>query len=207
MKKWVCFFSQTGKEIIDISEIIGRFPDLMITNKRPSHLRTIDKRVEDRGYTELPNRPTVENYRGSLGENRDILITLHGWLRVVPKEICKEYPFIFNGHPALVNIYSELKGKDQQETIFYKKDQYPEIGSIIHKVTPGVDEGEIVYSCRRKNDVVSLEDAYYKLRETSLDTWKEFFKEDNLKAILKKNSKKVRQTYWEFGKHNKNVYL
>ena len=35
--KWITFFSQTGAEIADLSESIGRWPDLIITNERPDH--------------------------------------------------------------------------------------------------------------------------------------------------------------------------
>ena len=50
MMKWIAFFSQTGAEIADISESLGRWPDLLITNKRPADLRTIDSRILDKGY-------------------------------------------------------------------------------------------------------------------------------------------------------------
>ena len=87
--RWVVFFSQTGAEIADISESIGKWPDLIITNKRPDHLRTIDPRIEEYGYTEIPNKPTVEDYENVLQDNS--LITLHGWLRIMPKIICEKY--------------------------------------------------------------------------------------------------------------------
>ena len=44
--QWVVFFSQTGSEIADIAESIGRWPDRIITNERPEHLRTVDPRIE-----------------------------------------------------------------------------------------------------------------------------------------------------------------
>ena len=43
--KWIAFFSQTGAEIADISESLGRWPDLIITNKRPDHLRIMPKPI------------------------------------------------------------------------------------------------------------------------------------------------------------------
>ena len=60
--KWIVFFSQTGAEIADISESLGRWPDLIITNKRPDHLRTIDPRIIEYGYKELPNKPIPDDY-------------------------------------------------------------------------------------------------------------------------------------------------
>ena len=47
--KWIAFFSQTGSEIADISEALGQAPDVIITNDRPEHLRTIDERIEKQG--------------------------------------------------------------------------------------------------------------------------------------------------------------
>ena len=46
---WIAFFSQTGGEIADISNSLGRWPDVIVTNERPEHLRTIDERVEKQG--------------------------------------------------------------------------------------------------------------------------------------------------------------
>ena len=59
--KWIAFFSQTGAEIADIAEKIGRWPDRIITNERPEHLRTIDPRIEKQFYWTFRNRPTQEN--------------------------------------------------------------------------------------------------------------------------------------------------
>ena len=60
--KWITFFSQTGAEIADISESLGRWPDQIFTNERPEKLRTIDPRIIEYGYTELPNKPVPDDY-------------------------------------------------------------------------------------------------------------------------------------------------
>ena len=44
-KNWIVFFSQTGAEIADIAESLGRWPDRIFTNERPGHSRTIDPRA------------------------------------------------------------------------------------------------------------------------------------------------------------------
>ena len=31
-KKWICFFSQTGSEIVEVSKRLKRLPDFIITN-------------------------------------------------------------------------------------------------------------------------------------------------------------------------------
>jgi len=81
-KKWVALFSQTGSEICEIADKIGRWPDLIITNKRPKDLRTIDPRIVEYGYIEVPNKPTVSDLDAVLQDNA--IITLHGWLRIMP---------------------------------------------------------------------------------------------------------------------------
>ena len=48
--KWIAFFSQTGAEIADIAEEIGRWPTRIITNKRPDNLRVIDPRIVKQKY-------------------------------------------------------------------------------------------------------------------------------------------------------------
>ena len=169
--RWVVFFSQTGAEIADISESIGKWPDLIITNKRPDHLRTIDPRIEEYGYTEIPNKPTVEDYENVLQDNS--LITLHGWLRIMPKIICEKY-LIYNGHPGLITEYPELKGKDPQ--VRAHEGKYPIAGAVVHKVVAGVDEGKVVMEERFNAMDLSLDDLFRILRDRSLYMWTNFLK-------------------------------
>jgi folate-dependent phosphoribosylglycinamide formyltransferase PurN len=171
--KWICFFSQTGGEIADLSEKLGRYPDLIITNNRPSHLRTIDKRLWGKVYY-LPNTPTVEDYEKFLSNYVSPLVTLHGWLRVVPKEICERYT-IFNGHPGLITKFKELKGKDPQIRTF--NGHYPIAGSVLHKVTPAVDEGEIISSKEFSTNRLDLDGLFLKLKDSSLELWVDFLKD------------------------------
>ena len=172
--KWIAFFSQTGGEIVDIAESLQRWPDLIVTNERPSKLRTIDGRildnVEDR-LVVLPNKPTVEDYETILQDNA--LITLHGWLRIMPRVICEKYA-IYNGHPGLITEYPELKGKDPQIRAFEGK--YPVAGAVLHKVIPEVDEGKIIAEERFNAFNLSLDDLFRILRDRSLYMWTNFLK-------------------------------
>lgn len=172
--KWIAFFSQTGGEIADIAESLQRWPDLIVTNERPSKLRTIDGRildnVEDR-LVVLPNKPTVEDYETILQDNA--LITLHGWLRIMPRVICEKYA-IYNGHPGLITEYPELKGKDPQIRAFEGK--YPVAGAVLHKVIPEVDEGKIIAEERFNAFNLSLDDLFRILRDRSLYMWTNFLK-------------------------------
>ena len=172
VNKWITFFSQTGAEIADLSENIGRWPDLIITNQRPDHLRTIDHRIVEYGYTEVPNKPTVEDYETVLQDNS--IITLHGWLRIMPPVICNKY-LIYNGHPGLITKYPELKGKDPQVRAFEGK--YPVAGAVIHKVTAGVDEGRIIMEEYFNATQLDLDGLFRILRDRSLYMWSNLLKQ------------------------------
>ena len=171
--KWIAFFSQTGAEIADISENLGRWPSRIITNKRPEELRTIDSRIIEHGYLELPNKPSIKDYEEVFQYYDNPTITLHGWLRIMPEEICKTYN-IFNGHPGLITEYPELKGKDPQIRAFEGK--YPVAGAVIHKVVAGVDEGRVLMEERFNTHNLKLDDLFRILRDRSLYMWCNFLK-------------------------------
>jgi len=173
IRPWIVFFSQTGAEIADICESIGRWPTRIITNKRPDHLRTIDPRIIEQGYIEVSNKPTENELREILQYFEDPILTLHGWLRIMPPEICNEYS-IFNGHPGLITEYPELKGKDPQIRAFEGK--YEVAGAVIHKVTAGVDEGKVIMEERFNAFDLSLDDLFRILRDRSLYMWCNFLK-------------------------------
>tara|TARA_E500000318_G_scaffold99639_1_gene101807 strand:+ start:1136 stop:1666 length:531 start_codon:yes stop_codon:yes gene_type:complete len=170
-RQWVVFFSQTGTEIVDIAESLGRWPNKIITNERPKHLRKINDKLLEREITYLPNKPTVDDYDVVLQDNA--LITLHGWLRVMPPSICNKY-LIYNGHPGLITEYPELKGKDPQLRAFEGK--YPMAGAVIHKVTAEVDEGKIISEERFNTFGLELDDLFRILRDRSLYMWTNFLK-------------------------------
>ena len=170
--KWITFFSQTGAEIADLSESIGRWPDLIITNKRPDHLRTIDPRIVEYGYIEVPNKPTVSDLDAVLQDNA--IITLHGWLRIMPEVICNKY-LIYNGHPGLITKYPELKGKDPQ--VKAHKLGHEVAGAVIHKVTAGVDEGKIIMEEYFNATQLDLDGLFRILRDRSLYMWSNLLKQ------------------------------
>ena len=179
-KSWIAFFSQTGAEIADLSESIGRWPDLIITNKRPVELRTIDPRIVEKGYLTVKNKPTVIEYNIALSEfvPQNCIITLHGWLRVMPPELCEKFT-MFNGHPGLITDYPELKGKDPQVRTWegIQEGKYNTAGCVIHRVTAGVDEGKVLSFERFATwDVKGLDDLFNVLKDRSLYLWKNLLK-------------------------------
>ena len=175
--KWITFFSQTGSEIADISESLGRWPDVIVTNERPDHLRTIDPRIEKQGYFTWGNKPTEEEYIELLEKFPNAIVTLHGWLRIMPAYVC-ERSKIYNGHPGLITEYPELKGKDPQIRAFegIKEGKYPTAGAVLHKVVAGVDEGKVIAEERFNTFQLELDDLFRILRDRSLFMWHNFLK-------------------------------
>ena len=172
-RPWLTFFSQTGSEIADLAEKLGRWPDKIITNERPEHLRTIDPRIKKRHLLTLPNKPTVENYYSILDYYKDGIVTLHGWLRIFPGELCGQFK-TYNGHPGLITKYPELKGKDPQVRAF--EGGYKVGGSVIHEVTAGVDEGKVISSREVSLEGLDLDGTFRILRDTSQSLWVDFLK-------------------------------
>ena len=171
-RPWVAFFSQTGTEIVDITESLGIDPDIIVTNERPEHLRTINPRItQSQKIVVVPNKPTEEEIDEILRFYDNPIVTLHGWLRIMPPAICKKYT-IFNGHPGLITVYPELKGKDPQEKAH--KLGHEVAGAVLHKVTAGVDEGPIIMEERFNAFQLSLDDLFRILANRSLYMWTKF---------------------------------
>jgi phosphoribosylglycinamide formyltransferase-1 len=171
-RPWIAFFSQTGSEIVEVSKLLGRWPDLIITNERPDHLRKIHPALEGK-VAFVENKPTEEELGLILGHYKDPLVTLHGWLRIMPSYICNRFE-IYNGHPGLITEYPELKGKDPQQKAFDLG--LESSGCVIHRVTEGVDEGEILRS--RKVSIKGLEigELFHILHSISVSLWVDFLK-------------------------------
>lgn len=171
-RKWICLFSQTGSEIVEISKLLNRWPDLIITNKRPEHLRKIHPALKDR-VIEVENNPSESELLDLFNHYEDPIITLHGWLRIMPPNICNEFE-IYNGHPGLITEYPELKGKDPQQKAFDLGLEYS--GCVIHKVTEGVDEGEILLERKVFIEKLEIGELFTILHKISISLWVEFLK-------------------------------
>lgn len=166
---WIAFFSQTGSEIVELAREIGRKPDAILTNN-------LDESKYHPGLKELGCKIVAKKHDILMDQLRfnqidKPLITLHGYLRILPADICEKYD-IYNGHPGYITEYPELKGKDPQVRAF--EGNYRWIGSVIHKVTAGVDEGPIVDSSAIPNTVKSLDEMYSTLKRISLYLWIKF---------------------------------
>jgi len=171
-RPWVAFFSQTGSEIVQVSKILGRWPDLIITNTRPSHLRTIHPEIPTDLLKYTQNRPEEHELVWLMSAiSGDPVVTLHGWLRVMPASICNRYE-IYNGHPGLITKYPDLKGKDPQFRAW--EGNYRTAGCVIHKVTAGVDEGEVLMERESIHQMLPKNDIFRILHDTSVEMWVEF---------------------------------
>ena len=174
-KPWITFFSQTGSEIVEISKSLNRWPDVIITNERPTRLRSINTELLEKDcLITVSNKPTEEEIYDILKLYDSPVITLHGWLRIMPPSICNEYK-IYNGHPGLITKYPELRGKDPQ--LKAHLGNYDIGGSVIHEITPELDEGPILLFREVSLKNLNLDDTFRILSEASLDLWIKFFEE------------------------------
>ena len=169
--KWIALFSQTGSEICEVSKEIGRWPDWVVTNKE--NWDDINPELIDHTIISyVPDRPDASHYKAYLRKH-DTIITLNGWLRIVPPEICDEYE-IYNGHPGLITTYPELKGKDPQQKAFDLKMEYG--GCVIHDVVSEVDAGKILAERTIPIKDLSLDKVYSALHNVSVHLWVDFLK-------------------------------
>lgn len=141
-KTWYAMFSHTGKEIEAVSERLGRKPDAIYTNNLGYNGQLLPR------VWFGPHGSILENSIGILRPNS--VLTLHGYNRILPKwyvEYLKEHNIkCYNLHPAPIQLYRDLKGKDPQERLFegIHEGRYLYIGNVIHEVIPEVDSGEIL---------------------------------------------------------------
>lgn len=170
-KKWIAFFSQTGSEIVALSKAIDRKPDLIVTNKELYQLN-LHPELKSLGTIMYAKHDRLMEYfdNTNLYDSQSTIITLHGYLRIVSESLCRKFT-IYNGHPAAIDIYPELKGKDPQVRTWENKEKYKFIGSVVHEVIPAVDEGKVISSVVFTNTASSLDDTFDMLKKSSLSAW------------------------------------
>lgn len=170
-KKWIAMFSQTGSELQAICKRINKWPDLVITNAKQVNF-------DDWKQCHIIHVSNKDALRSSFYKRifemhkqpqDELFVTLHGWLRIVPDDICEQYQ-IFNGHPGDIVKYPQLKGKDPQQRAFDLN--LVSSGCIIHRCTKELDGGPIVL--REEviiNDCKTADEVVNKLRKTSIEMW------------------------------------
>lgn len=169
MKNWVACFSQTGSEIYNLKTLLGRAPDKIITNKPIEKLEEVNSKLIDECFNLfyfLQSKPTVDEY--DFVFNNAEIITLHGYLRIIPPEICEKYA-IYNSHPAPLLAHPDLKGKDPQKRIAEQKYEY--CGNTIHKCVAEVDAGEIYIEEKFKNLNYTTEQVIEYTHKKATNLW------------------------------------
>ena len=183
---WCSMLSQTGGDLVDICKKNLIKPSLIITNNISKikeenlnffitnlipifELNRNPKSAQE--YIQLLNKFKVTFKR------RIKFITLNGFLRILPKEVISEVNGqIFNLHPGLITEYPELKGKDPQIRTYENLNKYKEVGCVLHRVIPEVDEGEILFNKKiSTKEINSLDDLFFQLKNISIELWSHFF--------------------------------
>ena len=176
-KNWIALFSQTGREIIDITKRVDRVPDLIISNNNSGNIENYVDGVEYRWLTTSEEYTTLDILDEVVDDPENTLITLNGWLRIVPPDKCTKYN-IYNGHPGLITKYPELKGHNPQWRAWKNIHKYDTVGSVVHKVVEEVDAGEIATESEVSSaNILTLFEMFDALRATSLTSWNSFLKE------------------------------
>jgi folate-dependent phosphoribosylglycinamide formyltransferase PurN len=172
VKPWVTFFSQTGSEIYNISQILNKEPDIIVTNKPIDKIDTINQNLLDKFFDKIvfiSKKPTIEEYEFVIPENS--FITLHGYLRILPPEICAQFE-IYNLHPAPLRLYPDLKGFTPQERVYKEKRDFS--GNTIHKCIAEVDAGEILAENTLFVRGYSLDQIFTETHSKATELWCSF---------------------------------
>jgi len=174
-RPWVAFFSMSGSEIYNVSRRLRRTPDVVVTNKtsfEDVNVQLLEQLLPGQ-LVVVPNKPNIDEYLTAIEQAKSshALITLHGYLRIIPGVICNNFEII-NCHPGLITLYNELKGKDPQA----RSINYPIIGTVLHGVTAGVDEGPIISSASCDNVYFTETAITHKLKQMSEDLWIELLR-------------------------------
>jgi len=169
---WVALFSQTGSEIYNIAQRTRKHPKYILSNNT-------DRETWHPGLAEL-NSIIVTGKHVMLmdmlvGMRNNPLVTLHGYLRILPEEVVTTHEVI-NGHPGDIIKYPELKGKDPQQKAIDLG--LPSTGVVLHKAVTEVDAGEILkYEERNILAGTTTEQLILDLKALQLDLWCELLRE------------------------------
>lgn len=166
--KWVALFSQSGSEVARLASHLGTCPDMTITTNHKYE-------TWHEGVELLPRVAVMKsNDIHSMLENRNetLLITMHGYLRILPGNVCKKH-LIFNGHPGDIIKYPELKGKDPQQKAIDLK--LPSTGVVIHRATEELDSGDIYRFARVQIPLgCHINHLNTVLKDTAVRLWTDF---------------------------------
>lgn len=155
-RNWIALYSQTGGELIRLSKALGRYPDVVLTDSKRPVPEELSANCTVLQMSAKAINAWLMKERKINGEPRKnvepgSLITAHGYLRIIPAKVL-EYlnreceALIYNGHPGLITMYPELKGKDPQVRVAegINSGKYSIVGSVVHVMVPEVDSGLVI---------------------------------------------------------------
>lgn len=166
-RTWIAMFSHTGTEIARLAKKLGRVPDRVITNQDVGNYSDEFKSMLVGDVVNCAKTPTAADYQRLFSRGHPV-ITLHGWMRIVPDDVC-EYNEIYNLHPGLVTKYPSLVGKDPQSRAWKEKHKYA--GCVLHRCTSELDGGPIIAKKWFHNKYDEYKDFDNRLREVSIELW------------------------------------
>ena len=174
-RPWVTFFSQTGSEIYNIIQLLKKEPDIIVTNKILKDIETMNLNLLDE-YGErivfTSKKPESSEYVFIIPD--DAIVTLHGWLRIVPADVCEKYE-IYNLHPAPLQTYPHLKGKDPQIRTFSEGLEFS--GNTIHKCTAELDAGPILAQNLIDVKGYTLDQIFSETHKAASELWVDFLRD------------------------------
>ena len=200
----IMLFSKVGEELINIIDKTKNTPDLIVTHEREPGDYFDRELMSLTDFMSVPQNPSVEDYLYYFNRYENPIITLHDWDKPIPREVCDKHE-MYNGIPLLTDFYPELRDEEFREGLV-DKDKYEWIGSVIHRVTPEIGRGKIIYSCRRPNTAEDMEEYHSLLKDASLEAWLEFFKPENLKDLRSKGTSNWVTVRWEYHSREKEKY-
>lgn len=185
MNSWCGLFSHTGRELEALADLDCQFDIRLVAaiTNNSKYFGTLPQRG-----VRVHCIPKFADINKALMDPTVVcdncLITLNGYMGILPKDVldhlhsrgCK----VYNIHPAPIQHYPELRGKDPQERMYegIQAGVYKYIGVVIHEVAPGVDTGQIVHWNLGIADAgMSKGELYATLHNMGTEAWLEFFEE------------------------------
>lgn len=183
--KWYGLFSHTGKELetlVDTCSAFGVKLHLALTNNVDYEGNLDAKGVRVLKLMSYEDISWLLTQPHIIEDNS--IVTLNGYMGLLSSKVlhslkargCK----VYNIHPAPIQFYPELRGKDPQERMYegIQKREYSYIGVVIHEVDEGIDTGKIVHCVLQMADHgMTKDELYERLHELGTQAWESFFRE------------------------------
>lgn len=172
---WIALFSHSGAELSWVIKGLDDIEPFAIFTNQTDRNKIVD---DLRDNVVIASHPEIMDEIMTIAKNtdRDIIITLNGYMRIIPPEIINlPNVKIYNVHPGDIITYPELRGADPQQKALDLK--LPSTGVVIHEVDEGVDTGPILSLVKYNiNQYISIDTLIADLRVISIKMWIEFLK-------------------------------